>query len=328
MQAHLILQRDQIMARLWAVEDSGVPEDSRELFDAAQTATHDMTLLVRKLDDSAHPLQAGRSWKYLGDTFYTRAAKKDQECLEQACEAYLTAETLLEQAGDQIELAKLNFNLANSLRLTDEGMNRVNMEEAKRRYFRALQLFQQFMPAGVARVESSIKSLEVALRALGVYEKEKELRDEGRDILAQRDDPDPAVTRRAAAFLEREDPRVEIRGFRALVEEGGAILASLGGRNEKSGTMVKELDKMFGQLPTRMQEEPADVKRYRRIVEHLLAGVEHASLSQVRKEALKTFRQEFEAIAAQRADTEFEERARTKRMTDLIDRYKAILIGP
>lgn len=164
----LVARRQQIMEALWAVEDSAPSLEGPEVRAAAAEAAPQLHQLLDDWElsgETAEALEAGRTWRYLGDAYFSLSGKEDQEALEMARQSYERAGPYLESAGDQLEWAKWAFNLANTLRLIQQDELFPHLEEAKAYYNVALEIFSQQMPEAVPRVESSLASLEQVIQA-------------------------------------------------------------------------------------------------------------------------------------------------------------------
>jgi len=169
METHLQDRRDQAMQRIWDLQDSGLPDSSPQVVAAAQSAIAELRQVLREAGPAADPAESGLTWKYQGDAWFTlREAGHGHEALLEARKAYAAGEPILEAAGATLPLAKLNLNLANTLRVIDGGYNRTHMEEARVRYQRAARLFQQANPSAVPAVLDLLQNLEIAIRAAGI----------------------------------------------------------------------------------------------------------------------------------------------------------------
>jgi|GEM_PF-1378410 len=164
----LVAGRQQIMEALWAVEDSAPSLEGPEVRAAAAEAAFQLHQLLDDWESTGSPdeaLETGRTWRFLGDAYFSLSGKEDQEALEMARQSYERAGPYLEAAGDQLEWAKWSFNLANTLRLIEEDGLFPHLEEAKADYNVALEIFGQQMPEAVPQVESSLASLERVIQA-------------------------------------------------------------------------------------------------------------------------------------------------------------------
>jgi HEPN domain-containing protein len=218
-----INQREAIMQQLWSVEDRASTPHDPTLKAAARGAVSQLRALLATVGyDFRDPLNAGKTWRYLGDAYFTLSGKTDETSLRLARQAYLKAEKILADAHDTLESAKLDFNLANTTRLLDGGRNRELLEEARRRYYDARKAFARVMPEAVASVENSLESLEIVIKGLDFlktagegYHKTNSLKQK---LEAAGNDPEQ-ISRIAREFeklkVESRSPEDEVRSFQS-----------------------------------------------------------------------------------------------------------------
>lgn len=163
----LVARRQAIMEAFWQVEDSVAPEAPEVTAAAAEAARQLDRLLARwpAEGDSADPLEIGRTWRYLGDAYFSQSGKENQALLDAAHQAYQNAESHLTAAGDQLEWAKWAFNQANVLRLIRKNDLFPHLAQAKTLYAAARPIFEAEMPAGLDRVDASLESLATMMQA-------------------------------------------------------------------------------------------------------------------------------------------------------------------
>lgn len=169
----LVRRRQESMDQLWAVEDSAAAPDLPEVVAAAQLAAEQLQEIVREWEaagEALEPKELGKTFRYLGDAHFSVSRKKEAGPLQAARAAYERGEPLLETGADEIELAKLRFNLGNTLRCMANGRNRRLMEEAKRLYHQARSTLATKAPEHLDLIETSLETLEAQLRALGFFE--------------------------------------------------------------------------------------------------------------------------------------------------------------
>ena len=81
MNAQQLQRRQEIMERLWATEDSAPQADAPEVLAAAARAVAELEGLLEGVGGDDDPLEVGRTWRYLGDTYFTLSAKRDKDAL-------------------------------------------------------------------------------------------------------------------------------------------------------------------------------------------------------------------------------------------------------
>src|SRR3954469_25454692 len=119
MNKQLQARRDQAMQRIWDLQDAGLPDGSPQVAAAAQSAIVELRDVLREAGPAADPTAVGLTWKYQGDAWFTLRAAQGRAALLEARQAYTAGEPSLTAAGATLPLAKLNFNLGNTLRVID-----------------------------------------------------------------------------------------------------------------------------------------------------------------------------------------------------------------
>lgn len=158
------------MDRLWSGVDRAADEKASSVARVAAVAAADLEALIGEASPDADPLQMGRTWKYLGDARYAGSRRTDGGLLEAARVAYECAESFLRTAGDEVQLAKLHYNLANVLYLlgggglSDGGVDRGLLRDARARYGQALGVFRRAEPGIVVTIKRALLSLELIIR--------------------------------------------------------------------------------------------------------------------------------------------------------------------
>ena len=339
MNAQQLQRRQEIMERLWAEEDSAPRADAPEVLAEASRAVTELEGLLQTAGGREDPLEVGRTWRYLGDTYFTLSAKRDKDALARGREAYRRAEPLSEAAGDAVETAKLNFNHANVLRLNGGGYDRALLEEAKRRYYRSLQLFRAGAPAAVPQVEEALQSVEVALRTLSIYETAQQSRDQLQGMMERLQSADPEdaeadreVERALAEFKANEQsPADQLQELSALLNQAMPALTSAAGPEEAAAFEQKvraDLEGAFGQLDPeerRKVDETEDLFEQARAA--LLETAERDGVSKERAEAGFAVLEQFKALASQSPQSPEKMLTQGGRMRDRISQFKHIYAG-
>ena len=339
MNAQQLQRRQEIMERLWATEDSAPRPDAPEVLAAAARAVAELEGLLEGVGGDEDPLEVGRTWRYLGDTYFTLSAKRDKGALARGREAYRRAEPLSEGGGDAVETAKLNFNLANVLRLIGGGFDRQLLEEAKRRYYRSLQLFRTAMPEVVSQVEEALQSTEVALRTLSIYETAQRSRDQLQGLMerlqtAAPDDTeaDREVERALAEFKASEQsPADQLQELSALLRQAMPALTSAAGPEEAAAFEQKvraDLEGAFGQLdPEERQKVDETEDLFNQAYAALRETAERDGVSKERVEAGFAVLEQFKALATQSPQSPEKMLTQGGRMRDVISQFKHIYAG-
>lgn len=327
-----------IMDRFWAVEDlAPIPEDPTVLA-AAQVAVNELQVGLKRLEGDDDPLNVGRTWRYLGDVYFSLSGKRAEGIMRNAREAYLKAEPLLNSADDTAERAKLQFNLANTTRLLDGGQNREFLEEAKRRYFGARELFKTVMPEAVATVESSLQSLEIMLQGLGFLESAAAGKAMTENLIeefkAVGDDPAKLVEIRRkfeAHKTEDESPENMLARFRGFADGAAPLLEDEAGEAAAAG-----LADARGELNTLLegfQNSPdstsgSDAELFQMVFGALEKASANGEVSAERQAALRSVLDGFQRLVARSANTPEEMARKSTDMREYIEQYKSIFMDP
>ena len=333
-----IKQREEIMQQLWSVEDrTSTPQDAT-LKAAARGAVSKLRALLATVGcDFRDPLNVGKTWRYLGDAYFTLSAKTDETSLRLARQAYLKAEKFLADAHDALETAKLDFNLANTTRLLDGGQSRELLEEARRRYYNARKAFAGVMPEAVASVENSLESLEIVIKGLDFlktaeegYRKTNSLKQK---LEAAGNDPEE-ISRIAREFEklkgEGRRPEDEIRSFQSYLNRVSPLLSSYGSEGEKKIGQIKAALK---DLSTDFRPEPdtataTDNAIFGAVFDAVNKAAQRGEVGSDRKETLDRILKEFYDIWNQPEDMPGQMALKSTRMRDLIARYKSVFMNP
>ena len=74
-----IKTRDDIMGALWAVEDNAANPDDPEVIAAAKTAVRNLENLLETLEGDHDSLNLGKTWRYLGDAYFSQSGRYRQK---------------------------------------------------------------------------------------------------------------------------------------------------------------------------------------------------------------------------------------------------------
>jgi len=260
-------RRQAIMEALWDVEDNAPGLEGPEVRAAAATAVGQLRQLLAGWGEDQDPLETARTWRFLGDAYFSQSGKKDQEALALAIEAYEQAEPYLEEAGDSLEWAKWRFNLANSQRLVERDGFFPYLEEAREGYTAVLPVFQAEMPQGVTSVENSLQTLEPMIKAQAM-------------LLSAQEGIEQAGELAAALEAAGDDPE-KLAAIQAEVQRLEADEDELLAQASSLGLEVSETGLQPGSEP---DSQSLTDQGKERIIEAAQAGADDAALFGLLKE--------------------------------------------
>ena len=148
------------MEAYWAVEESQTDPVAPIIIQAGHRAVRQLEALLRDWDPANGDLETGVTYRYLGDAYFSASGRQSQAEIERARQAYLSGEACLQRVGDQLGLAKLNFNLANTLLFIQVNNFCPYYAEARRRYQLALDGFRQIAPSYLPMVAEAIRRVD------------------------------------------------------------------------------------------------------------------------------------------------------------------------
>jgi hypothetical protein len=157
----LLELRDDLMSRVDRTLEAAGPERKGEDFARALTsAATSLESLVRKMP-AAHirGKERSRTYRYLGGIYLDLAPSEGPQMFSRAMQAYEKAEALLKSDPDDLEQAKLDFNLASALRHIDPN-DIEKLREAKRRLLCARDYFVTRGPQYLDLVDSELQWVE------------------------------------------------------------------------------------------------------------------------------------------------------------------------
>ena len=339
MNARQLQRRKEITERLWAVEDAATRQHAPEVLAAAERAVGELEELVRGLGGDADPLEAGRTRRYAADACFTWAANTNAELLERAHQMYLAAEPFVEAGGDPTEIAKLNFNLANTLRLLCRSADRSAMEEVKRRYYRSLQLFRTALPSVVPQVEEALQHTEGALRALLMMSSLQEGQERTRALMeklktAAPDDTevDREVERELEALKSSaHSPAAQLQEMSALLDQIMPTMKA-GAAPEEAARFEQqtrgELDRLFEEIDPEARREAEETDElFSYAVKVLTEQAERDGVPKERLESGLDVLEQFRHLAVQSPKTPEGMTANVEQMRGVISRFKHIYAG-
>jgi hypothetical protein len=328
---------DHIMNELWEVEDNAVNLEDPEVIAAAKTAVRNLENLLETLEGNHDSLNLSKTWRYLGDAYFSQSGKKNEDALKRGREAYLKAESLLTETGDTQEMAKLQFNLANTTRLIDGGRNRSLLEEARSRYHKARELFKLVMPGIVPQVEDSIESLEIVIRGLGYLESAEEGFEETKDLQARLqaagDDPQKVLqVQKEYDALQKKvlGPDEQLQKFRTFFESAAPLLNPKDrSREDKLSCIRSKLDELEGQLQDQESpEQPSENALFDMVFGAIGKAGQKGEVDSERETTLRRVLEEFQRIYNRPDGTPEQMALKSREMRELIQRYKNIFLNP
>lgn len=161
----LIKRREEILDRVDRALDAAWPARTGDAY------VREMRWAERELKAVAIEMQSkgigkveqSRTYQGLGSVYADLEPALGKEMLLKAMEAYNIAETLIEGQSEDLVRAKLNFNIANTLRLLDPNDIR-QLQQAKQRLQAARTYFAKNAPQFLEQVDAASQSVESLLK--------------------------------------------------------------------------------------------------------------------------------------------------------------------
>ncbi|NMF96243.1 hypothetical protein GPA27_02390 [Aromatoleum toluolicum] len=321
-----MVRRDAIMKELWSAQDRAAPEfDSVELAAAGSVAAAALRSLLGEAGHLRESAEIGNTWRYLGDACFCAARKHDQALLTEACNAYRKAEEILAASADERALAKLDFNFANAVRLLDAEDKRKAVDEAIRRYRRALQRFRDLGDEDGAEVtEESLRDMMISYQMADMAHTAQtdrtriaELR---RRLEAGMDDD--ALLAEAEAETERLKNSLLDDEFRSTL----TTLTTHG--SETGGDWIANRLLEYDRLAAEIRSESSDRsdEMIGSLGEVLVALLEQTPASSQRRRSFERFAAELDGIRRQRPQSPVARAMRERQLKELLQRLKAVYL--
>jgi len=315
-------ERDQIIQLLWDAQDNAAQEDAPEVLTAARITVLRLEIFLSELNQADEPGETGKTYKFLGDAYYALAAKKDQELIAKARKMYVEAEGWLELAGDELTLAKLNFNLGNACRRLGGGYDRANMEEARQRYNNALKFFTATQPDAVPTVLESLQDLEIALRALDMFEVSARGKQRSEALMAQlAENPSPE-------FMQAVQDEIDQMGTDAD-KDAWKMIELLRGAQDVTSSVETEgnIQSLMGlvnqgALAEELESQKVDNDLFGRAYAMLNQSVTSGEATKEEADDLRAILEQFQGIATRPAETPAELNTQYAEMKEFADQYK------
>ncbi len=332
MRPEAIKKRDAALKPLWDLEDAGRPESDPAVVAAARRAIATVEALLAADDGRTNPVETGKAWKFLGDAYWTLREAGGRDALDHARKAYVAGEPYLQGPGAELPLAKLNFNLANTLRLIDGAQNRDNLLEARARYNQALHGFQKTKPDAVDTVLESLRQVEIGLRMSELFHRSKDELDRGRalkDRLRQAGNaPDPALDREVTAEIERmkQSQGKDLADLGSFLRSTRPFAAGAGSAWDEGLSKVNQM--MQDESAQSGRPSPGYAPEFSAAYSMLEAASQSGEIAPERGETLRRALEQFQAIVEQPANTPEELSAQSIRMHEYISRVRAIASDP
>lgn len=323
----MIEERDELMRRLWAAEDSATPP--AKLRAQALEVASGLERILAARPPRADPGETARTWRYLGDACFLAAEKKHQRELERGRAAYLRAEALLADRPDPLAKAKLDFNLANTLRALGEPPRFPHLEEAARRYAAARAVAQELQPELVPRIESALESLELLRGLVDVHARS--------GVHAAR--VEAMMQRLRAAGHQADRPLLqelerELQSLPSLADavrqargQARGVLRALaaGGGPRPPGQLEHALEPLA--LAAGQREQEADMGAMFDLLRVLIGQrATRGEINPLRQAALTGLVAEFQTVTAMPDGTALELAVKLDRQREIIARFKAMVV--
>jgi hypothetical protein len=193
MSQNLIRQRENAMDRADAAVNSAWPERTGESYvkEMQSVANELQNVAVSMENEGIGYMELSRTFRYLGSIYADLAPALGNSMYSKSKDHYLKAEKLLKGCDDDMEVARLNFNYANTLRQMDPN-NIDQLQEAKARFLSAKETFTIHAPEYIDRVDKALWSVNSLLNIAPILEtvennysdmeKLKKELDEGKDL--------------------------------------------------------------------------------------------------------------------------------------------------
>lgn len=146
-ESDLVDRREQIMNSVDKALNAAWPERKGPAYEREmERAASDLDRVFGEMQNcNAAYIEQSRCLRYLGSVYADLAPARGGSMLAKANECYEHAEALLRKHHDVFEQAKLDFNIANTLRQLDPN-NAVQLKEAERRFLSARSVFESKAP--------------------------------------------------------------------------------------------------------------------------------------------------------------------------------------
>lgn len=273
----LVRQRDETMARADAAHAADWPaRSSAEFLRVTEWAAGELRRIADSMaSGKANALERARTLRHLAGLYWDLAPARGPEQLLEAEGIYREAEHLLQGTHDEEEFAKLDYNLANTLRQIDPNdADRLN--EARVRAHRARAYFAAHNPAHLGQCDTMLLSIEQLLR----------LAPEMKDVQER----EKSVGNLLEELKGGGDPNTIARRFKDLVQTGGGM----------AGTVAKTRS-VVETLPPELRTDP----RYQAVLEKLaqvgdkvlVGGPASAQNAEIREALQKRLQRESAGVA-------------------------------
>lgn len=335
MDSEFIRDRQQIMDQFWFAEDRSGGADSPEVRQAAAKAVSQLEELLARSEDDFDDRERGLTLRYLGDAYFSLSGKNDQESLAKGRRAYMRAELLTRSAGDRLDMAKLNFNMANTLRAIGEAPDFPFLAEARRRYNDALKVFSAGMPEAVPQVQSALQSLEIIAEGVRMYDAAKRSHDRIADLYKRLEQAGPAIESRVLNEVVREfehlkgtekKPAALLAGFQDFLASAGTLLAQTEQDEDNLEEANSTLENLAREFSAGLGIDATD-EVFDRVFELLDGAGDSGEVSEERRDALHATLMEFRALTRESPETPEAMVSQVARMREVINRYKPVLLS-
>jgi nucleoside 2-deoxyribosyltransferase len=161
-----------------ALDKAWPARQGSEYISEMESAAEELQAIIKNMRlVNVGPVETSRTYRYLGSVYSDLAPALGDQLLATAISAYEQAEDELQGQDDVLERAKLDFNLANSLRQFYKNDAR-KLQEAERRLLAARSVFDAESPQHVAAVDEALSSTRSLISlAPMIVETEKNIQD-------------------------------------------------------------------------------------------------------------------------------------------------------
>jgi nucleoside 2-deoxyribosyltransferase len=168
----LIAIREILMDKADEVLNSVWPDRTGTFFtNEMKNILNQMISLVHKMENSGiGELELSKTYSYIGQISSDLSPALGNSMLLKARDSYLKSEKLLQNCNDEMAVAKLNFNFANTLRQID-STDIYNLLDAKRRLKLSEKYFSVHRPDFMPRVKEGLKSVDALIEIAPLAQK-------------------------------------------------------------------------------------------------------------------------------------------------------------
>jgi nucleoside 2-deoxyribosyltransferase len=315
----LIKRREQVMGRADRALDAAWPARRGDDY------VREMRWAAGELETIASEMQAkgfdqveqSRTYRYLGSVYADLEPALGKDMLLKAKKVYQMAETLLEGQSDELERAKLNFSLGNTLRQIDPN-DIEQLQEAKHRFLVARAYFAPHAPQYLAQVDAALQSVESLLRLAPLA-----------NAVKQNTDDMAALQKQLAAVdnvneIAEKTQEVMTRGGGAagMIGKLQTIIDTLPDnqkRNEKFADIQKQMQDLMRQALGNKELTPEEKQIFYLLKDRLKSDADSDAVLKDRAESLSGMLEEFGRVLSGDEKDVQALQAKLRRMREIIE---------